>query len=164
MGGRISAWGNYACTVNDAAVTIGSMVCPARTLLCTISERKIIGEAAYPYEYTVRLKYRSNMVKVNGAQAASEIGWDVAVTDAGMREIDATTHKIRLIQVMSRETGKLAEVTSPELLDGQGHAITRNSGTAPAPYILVFQAYPRVRFPAWFYSEPPTPVVPTPSE
>ena len=157
MGGRVPAWGSYSCTVNDQSVTIGSMTCPARTLLCTISEKKLVGEAAFPYEYTVHLKYRSNRIKSNGA-AAQEIGWDLAIVDAGMREVDDTTHELKLIQVTSAETGQPATVTSPELLDGAGHRITRGSGTNPEPHILVFQAYPRVRFPAWFTSEPPTPV------
>lgn len=157
MGDRIERWGNYFCCVNSAAITIGGMACPARTLLCTISEKKIIGEAKYPYEYTVHLKYRSNKVRVAGAQAATEIGWDVAIVDAGMREKDSSTGKLKLIQVTSEETGQPATVTSPELLNGSGQKITRTAGVTVKPYILVFQAYPRVQFPSWFYSEPPTP-------
>lgn len=157
MGDRIARWGNYFCCVNSDAITIGGMACPARTLLCTISEKKIIGEAKYPYEYTVHLKYRSNKVRVAGAQAATEIGWDVAIVDAGMREKDSSTGKLKLIQVTSEETGQPATVTSPELLNGSGQKITRTAGVTVKPYILVFQAYPRVSFPSWFYSEPPTP-------
>ena len=78
----------------------------------------------------------------------------MGVIDAGMREIDSTTGELKLIQVMSKETGQLATVTSPELLDGQGHAVSRASASAPDPTVLIFQAYKRVTFPSWFYSEP----------
>lgn len=156
------AYADYLCAVNDAAITIGAMVCPARTLLCTVAERKLIGEWRLPYEYTVRLRYRSNVVSDRETGAATEVGWDAAVVDAGMREIDSSTNEVRLIQTMSKETGQLANVTSPELLDGHGHAVTRNSQTGQAQAtILVFPSYKRKSFPSWFYDEPPTPAAPT---
>ena len=83
-----------------------------------------------------------------------------------MREIDATTYKIKLIQVMSSETGQPATVTSPELLDGAGHRITR-SGTgqlAGQPYNFKFEAYEEETFPNWFVSEPTIVVPPDPEE
>ena len=58
------------------------------------------------------------------------------------------------IYARDAETGKKCTVTSPELLDGQGHAVTRSSGTTPKPYNIRFQAYERVNIPDWFVSEP----------
>lgn len=148
-------YAQYLCTVNAGQVEIGGMTCAPGTLLCTISEKLNIGDAQWPYTYTVRLKYRSNVVTKGGDTQPGEIGWDVAVVDAGMREKDDTTGKLKLIQVISQETGQPATVTAPELLDGHGHAIARSASGAPAtPYNLTFQAYKRTTFPAWFYSEP----------
>ena len=163
---RFSDWQDYFCTVNDAQVTIGSVVCLAGTLLCTVSERKLVGEWRLPYEYTVRLRFRSNVVANAEPQTNNgEIGWDIAITDAGMREIDDTTNRLKLIQIVSDETGQPATVTSPELLDGNGHAISRSaSGSAATPKALVFHAYRRATFPSWFYSEPPTPQPPDDDE
>lgn len=147
----------YSCTVNSDTVTIGTVEFPARTLLCTVSEKILIGESLMPYEYTIHLRYRSNEVMPGTSTTKEEIGWDVAVVDAGMREIDAISGKPRLIRVMSKESGQLATVTAPELLNGSGQAQT---GTR-RPYILVFQAYQRKTFPVWFYSEP---IIPTAEE
>lgn len=159
---RKDGYSAYNCCTNSTRVTIGDLVCEPGTLLCTISERKVIGEWRLPYEYTVHLRYRSNIVPDGThTQQLTEIGWDAAVTDAGMRQIDSTTGKLKLIQVLSEETNTPATVTSPELLDGQGHAVTRASGVAVTPYVLVFPAYTRKEFPTWFYSEPATPTPPS---
>jgi len=148
-------YAQYLCTINAAQVTIGNMVCAPYTLLCTISEKMNIGDANWPYTYTIKLKYRTNKVKRGGDNQIGEWGWNVAVVDAGMRELDSTTGKLKLIQVVSQETGQPATVTAPELLDGQGHAVARSAGgSAAEPYNLVFAAYPAVTFPSWFYSEP----------
>ena len=157
-------YSQYLCRVNSESLEIGDMTCPAGTLLCSVAERKLIGEVALPYEYTIHLKYRSNVVPVGTGATLTEVGWDVAIVDAGMREIDAETNKLKLIQVVSQETGQPATVTSPELLNGSGMAQGRGSGGAAQPVILVFRAYERAAFPSWFYSEPPTPTPPTPNE
>ena len=144
------------CTINAADMTIGSVSCPAKSLLCTVCEKLNIGDSVWPYQYTIRLRYRSNVIKRTYAAAAEEIGWNVAVVDAGMREIDSTTSKLQLIQVLSEETGQLATVTSPELLDGAGHKVDRSgqTGGSGQPTLLVFQAYKTATFPNWFTSEP----------
>ena len=157
---RQSDYTQYFCTTNSASLTIGAMTCAPGTLLCTVAEKKLIGEVLMPYEYTVHLKYRSNKVDVGGTE--TEIGWDVAIVDAGMRELDATTGQPKLITVLSKETNKPATVTSPALLDGNGHALNTLSSQQD-PVILTFQAYKRETFPNWFYSEPPTPGTVTPS-
>ena len=148
-------YARYLCTINSMEVTIGAMKCAPYTLLCSISEKRNIGDLVWPFTYTVRLKYRTNIVKPGGENAPREIGWNVAVVDAGMREIDDTTGKLKLIQVISQETGQPATVTAPELLDGHGHAVARSASGAPAePYNLIFGAHKAMQFPEWFYSEP----------
>ena len=159
---RITGYSQYNCTVNDRQITIGDMTCAAKTLLCTVAEKKVIGEWRLPYEYTVKLKYRSTVVPDSNG-IAQEIGWNAAITDAGMREIDEQNGGLKLIEVWSRETGKPATVTSPELLDGQGHAISRSASGA-TPVVLTFSAYKQMQFPDWMYSEPPTPPEPTDGE
>lgn len=152
---RQTYW-DYMCTINSAAMTIGSVSCPAKSLLCTVCEKLNIGDSVWPYQYTIRLRFRSNVIKRTYAAAAEEIGWNVAVVDAGMREIDSTTGKLQLIQILSEETGQLATVTSPELLDGAGHKVDRSgqTGGSGQPTLLVFQAYKTATFPNWFTSEP----------
>lgn len=140
------------CKVNSAAVTIGDLTCPAGSLLCSVEEERLIGDPVWKYRYTVRLKYKTNRVKLMGSSELVDIGWDVAVTDAGMRELDAGGKPV-LIKQIDGETGKRCTVTSPELLDGQGHAVARDGTTAPTPYNFHFQAYDRTTFPGWFYSE-----------
>lgn len=154
------AYAEYLCTVNNAAITIGAMSCPAGTLLCTVAEKKLIGEWRMPYEYTIRLRYRSNIVPDRETGVETEVGWNAAVVDAGMREIDTSTGELKLIQVISKETGQPATVTAPELLDGHGHAVTRTSSGVAQAIVLVFPAYKQKAFPNWFYSEPPTPPKP----
>ena len=155
----------YLCTVNDRALTIGDMTCPTGTLLCSVAEKKVIGEWRLPYEYTVRLKYRSNIVPNAETGVDTEVGWDATAVDAGMRELDtsASPPALKLIQIVSKETGQPATVTAPELLDGHGHAVTRTSAGAAQAVVLTFPAYRRTQFPEWFYSEPPTPPKPVDS-
>lgn len=157
FGSRQSGWASYFCTVNDAAVTIGGISFAARTLLCTISEVKDISNPNWPYKYTVRLRYRSNMAKIALAETAEECGWDIVICDAGMREVDDTTGQLKLIQTISHETGQPATVTTPELLDGDGHAIARTAGVSPTPYNFRFESYAEASFPDWFTSEPVIP-------
>ena len=146
----------YNCTINNSQIVIGNMTCAPYTLLATISEKRNIGDVNWPYTYTVRLRYRTNKVKRGGDTQIGEIGWNVAIADTGMREIDSTTGKLKLISRPTGESGTDATITSPELLDGAGHAVARSAGGSPAePYVLVFAAYPAVSFPNWFYSEPP---------
>lgn len=159
---RQSGYSAFMCTVNDAQVVIGDMTCAAGTLLCTIAEKKLIGEWQMPYEYTIHLRYRSNIVSNTYPQIASgEIGWDAAVVDAGTKAINSNTGKLETIMTMGAESKQPCAVTSPELLDGHGHQVTRDSQGQATPTVLTFHAYPRAHFPDWFYSEPPTPQPPS---
>ena len=146
---RQSGWATAHCKVNSSAVTIGGQEYPIGSLLCTIAEKRIIGNVDWKYQYTVRLRYKSNKVKIEGANTVTDIGWDIAVTDAGMREINASGDKV-LIRVKDKETGKMCNVTSATLLDGQGGKLEEGDD----PYNFRFQAYERASFPSWFYSEP----------
>lgn len=149
---RQTGWSASNCKVNAAQVTIGGVAYPIGSLLCTVAEKRIIGDKNWKYQYTVHLRYKSNPVKIAAAQTATDIGWDVAVVDAGMRALDEMGDK-KLIRVVDKETGKLCTVTSAALLDGAGHKLEDSDN----PYVFRFQAYERASFPAWFYSEP-TPI------
>ena len=151
---RQSGWASSNCKVNSAAITVGGVECPIGSLLCTVGEKRIIGNKDWKYQYTVHLRLKSNMVKINGSSSLTDIGWDVAVLDAGMRELVATgdgegTEK-KLIRVLDKETGKMCTVTSAALLDGSGAKLADGG----EPYNFRFQAYERATFPNWFYSEP----------
>ena len=146
---RQSGWSSYHCKVNTGAVTIGGVEYPACTLLCSIGEKRIIGNTRWKYQYTVNLRFKSNKVDIGNTQNLTEIGWDVAVTDAGMRELDDNGDK-KVIRVMDKETGKMCAVTSAAPLDGQGHKNEEGYNL----YNFRFKAYERTTFPSWFYSEP----------
>ena len=152
---RQSGWFGYNCKVNQAQMTISGVTFPARTLLCTVAETMDPANMNWPFKYSIRLRYRSNKAKLHMDNVNTECGWDAVVCDSGMREIDATTNKKKLIQVVSEETGTPATVTSPELLNGQGRAQVRGASGNPTPFNFRFEAYEEDTFPDWFTSEPP---------
>lgn len=160
---RKTGWFNYNCKVNDQTVTIGGITFPAGTLLCTIAETIDISNFNWPFKYSIRLRYRTNEALLNGETAnMTECGWDAVVCDAGMREIDSETGQLKVIQVLSSETGMPVNITSPELLNGSGQAVTRGSqASTVTPYNFRFKAYKDTTFPGWFTSQPVTAIVPT---
>ena len=141
----------YNCCTNSGSITIGGYSFPKGSLLCTVFETRLFGDEEYKYQYTVQLKYKSNPVRVGGASTVTDVGWDVAIIDAGMRE--KKDGKLSRIKVIDGETGKVCTVTSPELLDGSGAAVDRTGGEV-SPYVMRYTAYPTASFPTWFYSEP----------
>lgn len=141
------------CKVNGGSVTIGGRTFPEGTLRVRVAESIAFEDPKHKYRYTIKLEYRSNPVRIEGSGATTDIGWDVAVTDAGMREI-GENGKLRLIKAIDAETGKKCTVTTPELLDGNGKAVDRSGGATPAPYNFRFKAYARASIPTWFYTEP----------
>jgi hypothetical protein len=147
---RQSGRANSNCKVNSSAITVGGVSCPIGSLLCTIGEKRLIGNADWKYQYTVHLRFKSNKVKINGSGSLTDIGWDVAIADAGMREIDADTGEKKLIRTIDKETGKMCTVASAALLNGEGAKLADEA----EPYNFRFQAYERASFPNWFYSEP----------
>ena len=146
---RQSGWNTAMCVVNSSPVTIGDISFPAGSLLCTVCEKRIIGDNNWKYRYTVKLRYKKNLQKIEGADQLTDIGWDSAVVDAGMRELDDNGGK-KLIRVVDKETGKMCTVTSAALLDGNGKKL----GDDGKPYNLRSQAYARAEIPKWCYSEP----------
>ena len=148
-----AGWASSFCTINSGSITVGGINCEKWTLLCTVSQKQIFGDPNYRYRYTIRLRYRSNLVKLYGSGNAQEIGWNVSVTDAGMRQLGDDGKPV-VIRQKDAETGKMLTITSPELLDGNGHAVSRSSGRPVVPYNGFFQAYNESSFPGWFYSEP----------
>lgn len=152
---------SYNCKVNDAKMTIGSIECDIGTLLCSVAEKRLIGDKNWLYQYTVQLKLKSNKVIIeqtpyNGVDP-TEIGWDVAIADTGMRAKNRDRgDSIELIRMTDKETGKMCTVTSPALLDGHGYLLQ----TGYDPYLFRFMAYARTKFPDIFYSEPAA-VLPT---
>lgn len=143
----------YNCKVNQGSVTIGDQSFPEGSILCSVEEQKLIGDTRWDYRYIIRLKYKTNKVKLEGNSAFTDIGWDVAVTDTGMREIDRSTAQKVMISMPSAETGVPCQISSPALLDGQGHAQEITSSASGTPYNFRFKAYERASFPTWFYSE-----------
>lgn len=146
---RQNGWQSVVCCVNSSQITVGGVTCPVGSLLCTVGEKRIIGDENWKYQYTVRLRYKSNKVKIACADSLTDIGWDVAITDAGMRELDENGEK-KIIRAIDKETGKMCTVTSAALLDGKGKKLADDK----EPYNFRFQAYSRASFPNWFYSEP----------
>ena len=144
-----SGWASSNCKVNSSAITVGGIECPIGSLLCTVGMKRIIGSKDWKYLYTVHLRLKSNKVKIAGANQLTDIGWDVAVVDAGMRELDSNGEK-KLIRVVDKETGKLCTVASAALLNGHGAKLDDED----EPYNFRVQAYERASFPSWFYSEP----------
>jgi hypothetical protein len=151
----------YKCKVNKSPVTIGADTYPPGTLLCDISEVRDLNDKHWNYQYTVTLKYRSQFVDFDPVNtddgSGEEIGWDVALCDAGMRECKDGVTKT-LIRIRDEETGEMCTVTSAALLNGRGIAIGEDSESTVAHY-LRFKPYRAVDFPDWFTSEPPLNVV-----
>lgn len=163
---RQSGWQSYFCKVNASDMEIGGVSFAARTLLCTIAESLDPTNEKWPFKYSISLKYRSNLAIVAKAGTATECGWDVVVTDTGMREKDPTSGQMKVITTTSAESGNPVAITSPELLDGNGQAVARSETYTPEPYNFRFAAYPGATFPDWFTSEPTIinqPTTPQPS-
>lgn len=147
---RQDNWAAHICCVNSKLISFGGLDFPAGTLLCTVAEKRIFGDDIWKYRYTVHLKYKPNLVKIEGSDKLTNIGWDVAVVDAGMREKDAKTGKKKLIRTVDKESNRECVVTSPALLNGKGGQLAADA----EPYVFRFMAYSRTNFPTWFYSEP----------
>lgn len=148
----------YKCKVNKSPVTIGVDTYPPHTLLCDISEARDLNDKYWNYQYTISLKYRSQIVDLNGTSESdgsqTEIGWGAGIVDAGMREcLDGV--KKTLIRIKDSETGEMCTVTSPSLLNGRGARLEDEN----AMKILHFKPYAEIDFPAWFTSEPALNVV-----
>lgn len=148
------SWLNLNCKLNQNSITIGSMQCAQKSLLASVSEQRIIGDPKWRYRYSIQLRYKTNFSNLGSGHTPIDFGWDIPIVDCGMREL-GLDNKLHIIMQTDGETGKPCAVTSPELLDGTGHAIDRTQGTGPTPYVIRVQAYEMAAFPSQIYSEPP---------
>ena len=145
---------DYTCKVNQSEITVFGKTCPAGSLLCTVAPKLLVDQEDWKYQYTIKLRFKTNKVKVEGGSTATEIGWDAAVTDAGMRALQTIDgeEKVALIRKTDPETGKRCVVASAALLDGNGHV--RSDTDVSEVFNFRYAAYEKATFPTWFYSEP----------
>lgn len=150
---RMSGWNTLVGCVNEATVTIGGINFPKWTLLCNIAEERLYGEE-WMYRYTVQLKYKSCKAKLYGGSKEEEIGWQLAIVDAGIREIGPNGKK-RVILLPSFDSNIDVAVTSPTLLNGEGKALDVNpdSEEPVQPYCGLFYAYISTSFKDWMTAE-----------
>lgn len=146
-----AAWLKVVGTVNKDAVTIGGLTCAAHTLKVSgVDVARIFGDPFdWLYRYTITMQYLSNMVKKGTDETATEIGWDVAFVDQGLREKDGDGKLTRITDPDSE--GNDVPVSLPVLLDGSGGR--SSDGKA---FIKVVAAYEESAIPGDFYSEPAT--------
>ena len=146
------SWASHLGKINAGAVSVGGISCGIHCLRCVQldEERLWNDEFGFKYRYTVGLQLMTNSVVIEGGSSATDIGWDVAVVDCGTMELDENDVP-KMISVPSVETGRETFVSSPVLLDGEGHSMTQAGAT---PYVFRVQAYPETTFPNDFYSEP----------
>lgn len=154
---RMSGALAYNCKTNSQQMTIGDFQCAVNTLLCTVAEERIIGDASYKYRYTVSFQYLTNKTKIARNNTEEEIGWDVAVMDCGMRQFASPfTGEKEIIQYPDPETKRPCKVTSLAPLDGQGRALLPGGSAQSVivPYVFRFRVYEQTTFPSIFTSEP----------
>lgn len=144
-------WQQHIGCVNASAVTIGGMTCAARTIKVDgVDEERIFGDAyGWKYRYTISMQYLSNKVKVGGASELSEIGWDIAFVDQGLRGI-SDGEPFRFTD--KDEEGNEVPSSLPVLMDGGGQRLS--NAQTDEPFVIVAHAYPTTNIPTDFYSEP----------
>jgi len=149
---RKSGWFGYQGKVNSSAITVCGVSCGVHCLRCVqVDEERLWNDDfGFKYRYTISLQLMHNMAKIEGAENATDIGWDMAVVDCGTMQLDDNSEP-KPIKVVSEETGKEVYVSNPVLLDGEGNAKLESNAE---PYAFKVQAYDETTFPADFYSEP----------
>lgn len=147
------SWAQYQGKINSGGITMGGVSCGSHCVRCVQmdEERLWNDEFGFKYKYTIGLQLMTNSVCVGNSATPTDIGWDVAVVDCGTMERERVGAEAKMITIVSAETGKPVFVSSPVLLDGQGHA---NLAEGARPYVFRVQAYPATTFPGDFYSEP----------
>lgn len=143
-------WLSFANCVNKDTVTINGVAYPARTLrVVQVDEEKLWDdEFGYQWLYTIGVQVMHNSVVIE-QKAATDIGWDVAITDAGCSTLE--NGKLSRISWIDAETKKVVYATTPQLLNGQGGKLTGDQ-----PYNFRFQLYPEAQLPDDFFSNTPT--------
>lgn len=143
-------WLSFANCVNSGTVTINGVEYPARTLrVVQVDEEKLWDdEFGYQWLYTIGVQLMHNSVVIK-QQDEVDIGWDVAITDAGCSTLE--NGKLSRISWVDYETRKIVYATTPQLLNGQGGKLTGDT-----PYNFRFQLYPEAQLPDDFFSNTPT--------
>lgn len=144
-------WAQYFGMVNQGTITVAGFSCVPHSVRCVQADRTKLwnDEFGFVEQWTIGLQLMENWVKLEGASTLTQIGWDIAVVDSGMMELDSNGD-LKQIMVQSAETGKELTVSQPVLLDGQGHAMLASGST---PYAFRFSPYKETTFPSDFYSE-----------
>lgn len=143
-------WLNFANCVNKDEVMINGTPYRARTLrVVQVDEEKLWDdEFGYQWLYTIGVQLMHNPVVIE-QQDEIDIGWDVAITDAGCSTLE--NGKLSRISWIDAETKKVVYATTPQLLNGQGGKLTGDQ-----PYNFRFQLYPEAQLPDDFFSNTPT--------
>ncbi|MBO7689032.1 MAG: hypothetical protein J6V72_21820, partial [Kiritimatiellae bacterium] len=137
--------------VNSGTLYMGGQSFAKDMVRCNqADEERLFGDAAgFKYRYSVALQVMSNKVKLNGAGTATECGWQVPLVDCGTSQISQLdSQKIERITIKT-EGGREVPVSSPVLLDGNGHY----DPTRREPYVFLVVAYERTLFPIAFTRE-----------
>lgn len=146
-------WRAYEQKINAAATQCGGISCPAKTLKCEgVAEDRIWNDPdGWKYRYTITIAKTTNRTKVGDDPQVVDIGWDVAVVDTGMYELDENG-KLQLIKIRDPETRTDRPVTAAVLLNGSGKHLA-SYAIATDPFILRFQVYESTNFPAIFCND-----------
>lgn len=141
----------YVDKVNSGTLSMGGQSFAKDMVRCNqADEERLFGDAAgFMYRYSIALQVMSNKVKIEGAGTATECGWQVPIVDCGTAQIaQLDSQKTERITIKT-EGGREVPVSSPVLLDGNGHY----DPTRREPYVFLVVAYERTTFPAAFTRE-----------
>lgn len=144
------SWRGFANKVNAGEVSVNGETFAPHTLRCIqVDEEKLWGDTyGYQWQYTISVQYLSNKVVIEQGDKV-EIGWDIAITDAGCYTLE--NGKLSRISWIDAETKKLVYATSPQLLNGVGGLLTGGG-----PYNFRQRPYEETTFPDDFFSLNPT--------
>ena len=137
--------------VNNDSMQMGGYTFVKDQVRCSQADEELIfGDAdGYKYRYSIALQVMMNTVYIEGSSSPTECGWQVPIVDCGTMAISQLdSQKIERVSV-EMEDGRKVPVSSPVLLDGQGHF----DPTRRDPYVFLVVAYERSEFPSEFTAE-----------
>ena len=145
---RQSSYVTYANKVNSSTLSVGGHTFAARCVRCvSADEERIFNDpCGYVYRYSIELQVVSNKVKLNGADSASECGWQMPIVSAGMRQLVGGELKQVMLET---DDGSTVPASAPVLLNQNG----AYEPTLRTPYVVLFNAYEETTFPSVFTSE-----------
>lgn len=131
-------------SINKADITVLGHTFPKHTARVEVRIRDTLDTSArYRYEVSYTITARTTNVSESaltgsggGVGTLRNIGFDVAVLDAGFQYLDADGEKVKF--VVADAEGNLSEPQQPQLLNGSGGALPANG----LPRIAVFSIYP----------------------